>query len=359
MNAIEKIIPSTEISPREVLFPENQWYVCALSKEVNQEKPLARKLLNQNIVLFRDHEGQVAALEDRCCHRGLALSCGTLEDKGIRCGYHGLLYNGQGQCIEIPGQDKIPTKAKVKPYTVIEQNQIVWLWHGSPDQPTPNSNPPEYSIHDDPRYVFDGDSYRYDTPYQLIHDNLMDLSHLGYVHLKTIGGNAKIHMNAQMKVEQIDNTVSVKRFMLDSDPPPTYRLGYPFTGKIDRWQEIVFKVTHILIWTGAVNANTESLEDPNRGGFHMRGFHGITPETETSCHYFWTMATNPFDENKAEEVKKIVVDQTKATFDEDWDVIHQQYNNLKNNPDVLMVDIHVDVAANRARKIIKNLINAE
>lgn len=358
MDQVSKKIDIVDNIDSQNFFPKNQWYVCALSKELSTENPLARKVLNINLVLFRHHNGQAVALEDRCCHRALALSCGTIEDGGIRCGYHGLLYNEMGKCIEIPGQEKIPTKAKVKAYSIQEKNQIIWFWYGSEARPIPDCEPPEYSFHNDENYLFDVGIYHYDAPYQLIHDNLMDLSHLGYVHLKTIGGNAGVHMNAEMKVEQEGNTVKVVRHMLDSEPPPTYKMAYPFKGKVDRWQEIVFKVSHITIWTGAVDANTDKLDDPQRQGFHMRGFHGITPETETTCHYFWSMATNPSDPEKADEITAVVIQQTKDTFDEDRIIINDQYQNMLKIPNQTMIDIHVDVASNRARRIIKELLQA-
>lgn len=333
-------------------FPKNTWYVAALSKELT-DKPLARTLLNNALVLFRTADGQVSALHNRCCHRALPLSMGTVEACGIRCGYHGLLYNGEGQCIEIPGQEKIPAKAKVKSFTVEENNGLVWLWHG--DDNTPTQPCPEYTIHSHPDYRYDGDVYHYDAPYQLIHDNLLDLSHLGYVHLKTIGGNAKIHMNAKMEVESVGNTVTVKRYMPDSVPPPTYSLAYPFKGNINRWQEIEFHVSHLKIWTGGVDMDGEDVRDPERKGFHMRGFHGITPETDDTCHYFWTMATNPTRDH--EEVTRVVVEQTKLTFDEDKVVIEAQYKNFKETGADGLVDIHVDTGANRARRIIDKLLN--
>lgn len=111
---------------------------------------------------------------------------------------HGLLFDDHGKCIEIPGQDKIPSKAKVPAYHVREQDQIVWIWFGSVAQPEPSCEPPIYPVHCNGKYLFDGNVYHYNAPYQLIHDNLMDLSHLGYVHLRTIGGNASIHMNARI-----------------------------------------------------------------------------------------------------------------------------------------------------------------
>jgi vanillate O-demethylase monooxygenase subunit len=104
------------------------------------------------------------------------------------------------------------------------------------------------------------------------------------VHLKTIGGNAKLHMNAEMKVTREGNSVRVVRLMPGSPPPPTYKAAWPFGPSCERWQEIEFDVTHLRIWTGALEPGTDSLADPRRGGFHMRGFHGITPETESTAH---------------------------------------------------------------------------
>jgi hypothetical protein len=142
--------------------------------------------------------------------------------------------------------------------------------------------------------------------------------------------------------------------MYDSEPPATYTAAYPFKGKIDRWQEIEFHVSHLLIWTGAVDVGTEPVTNPDRGGFHMRGFHGVTPETESSCHYFWTMATNPITEPEA--TKEKVIEQTILTFDEDKTVIEAQYANMLKFGNKPMIDIHVDVAPNRARRIIENLL---
>ncbi|MGE8303548.1 MULTISPECIES: aromatic ring-hydroxylating dioxygenase subunit alpha [Pseudomonas] len=336
-------------------FPLNQWYVAALGWEL-KDRPVGRTLLNTSVVMFRTADGKVAALEDRCCHRALPLSDGTLEASGLRCGYHGLLFNEAGKCIEIPGQEKIPSKAKVAAFHVVEKDQIVWIWFGSPEHPAPIDEPPAYDVHTNGHYLFEGDVYHYDAPYQLIHDNLMDLSHLGYVHLRTIGGNASVHMNAQMTVESDDHSVRVVRHMPDSVPPPTYVAAYPFKGTVDRWQEIEFHISHLRIWTGAVDAGTEPLDNPQRGGFHMRGFHGVTPETETTSHYFWTIATNP--ESNHEEVKAKVVEQTIMTFDEDKVVIESQYKNLCRFGERQMIDIHVDVGANRARRIIERLCHS-
>jgi vanillate O-demethylase monooxygenase subunit len=338
-------------------FPLDQWYVAGFSSELT-DKPIARTFLNQKVVLFRTGDGQVAALEDRCCHRSLPLSCGTVEGAGVRCGYHGLLYAPNGQCIEIPGQERIPSKAKVKAYHIFEKNQILWIWMARDEATEPDRPVPDYPFHDDPRYKFGSGNYHYKSPWQLIHDNLLDLSHLGYVHLQTIGGDAKLHMNAPMKVTSEGEQVKVVRLMPNSSPPPTYRAAWPFGEKCDRWQEIEFDVTHMRIWTGAVEPGTDAIDNPNRVGFSMRGFHGITPETDETCHYFWSMASTKHPDMP--DNIDAVVEQTAFTFGEDRVVIEAQYQNmLQFGEKASWIDIHVDAGANRARRIVAELLKKQ
>ena len=337
-------------------FPLDRWWVAGFSWEL-EDQPLARVILNRPMVLYRTPAGEVGALQDRCCHKELPLSCGSIESRGLRCGYHGLLFDRSGTCIEIPGQQHIPARARVPAYPLREQDQILWVWVGSSPDSLPTGEPPAYPVHGDPRYRFGGGVYRYEAPYQLIHDNLMDLSHLGYVHLKTIGGNPSLHMNARLKVESEGDTVRVIRWMPQSDPPPTYTAAWPFKGLVDRWQEIEFRVSHLLIWTGAMDVGTDRLDNPAREGFHMRGFHGVTPETESTSHYFWTVATNPHPQ--MENVTQTVVEQSAATFDEDKVVIEAQYRNQCRFADRSSLAIHVDAGPNRARRVIDRLKKAK
>ena len=106
------------------MFVRNAWYVAAAREEIS-EKPLARTLLNDPVVIFRYGEGQIAALEDRCCHRGAPLSLGNTTERGIRCGYHGMEFDREGACIEIPGQQVIPKRARVTSYPMVEKGDYV------------------------------------------------------------------------------------------------------------------------------------------------------------------------------------------------------------------------------------------
>ncbi|SNT34456.1 vanillate O-demethylase monooxygenase subunit [Noviherbaspirillum humi] len=353
MNTVTQVPLSELASSARSAFVLDQWYVAAFAWEL-QDKPMARTLLNQSVVLFRTPDGAVGALEDRCCHRSLPLSCGTVEGGGLRCGYHGMLYAPGGSCIEIPGQERIPAKARVKSYVVAEKNHIVWIWMPKEEGAAPSKPAPDYAWHDDARYRFGGGVYHYDAPYQLIHDNLLDLSHVGYVHQKTIGGNPRVHMTAGMEVGGEGDTVRIVRLLPDTLPPPAYTAVWPFKGGIDRWQEIEFEPNHIRIWAGATDKDSEPLDDPQRGGLHLRGFHGLTPETETTSHYFWTMSANSHPE-MPDNLDK-VLQQIRSTFDEDRVVIEAQYANMRRFGEAASwVDIHVDAGGIRARRIIERL----
>src|SRR5262245_41312175 len=111
----------------------NAWYLAAWAEEVST-KPLARRICNEPVVLFRTLEGEAAALIDSCAHRGAPLSLGTVVAKGIRCNYHGVVFGCSGECTEIPSQSIIPSKARVKRFPLIEKNQMLWIWIGDPDK---------------------------------------------------------------------------------------------------------------------------------------------------------------------------------------------------------------------------------
>ena len=162
------------------MFVLNRWYVAGWSSELS-DRPLARTLLNEPVVLFRTADGRAVALEDRCCHRNLPLSHGHVEGNCIACGYHGMVYEPSGQCIKVPGQDVIPTGARVRSFPVFERDRTVLIWPGDPEK-ADSAQVPAYPIHDDPKWAHRADHYVIKCNHELINDNLIDLSHVGYVH---------------------------------------------------------------------------------------------------------------------------------------------------------------------------------
>ena len=85
-------------------FSRQYWYVAAWPHELTAQQPLARTILGDDLVLFRTPEGQAVAMEDRCAHRLAPLSKGRIEAGGIRCMYHGVKFDTQGRCLEVPAQ---------------------------------------------------------------------------------------------------------------------------------------------------------------------------------------------------------------------------------------------------------------
>ena len=336
------------------MFLRNCWYAAGWSSELAPGSMVARRFLSEAVVLFRTHDGTAGALEDRCCHRAMPLSGGHVDGNILRCAYHGLEFDVTGTCTRIPSQDRIPQKARVHSYPIHERDALIWIWMGEQDR-ADISRIPRQPQHQDSNWGWKPAHYHVGGNWQLLIDNLMDLSHLPYIHPNTIGGNPEIHFRAKMETKRTENGVFVQRHMPNSEPPPTYVAAKGFQGRIDRWQEIEFQPTVIRIHTGGCDVGTGAYNGKRDHGFSMLGFHGITPETETTTHYFWSMATNVFRDG----ILDIVFDQTASTFREDQNVLELQQLRVNEAPLRPMLDISSDAGANLARRQIQHLIEAE
>jgi phenylpropionate dioxygenase-like ring-hydroxylating dioxygenase large terminal subunit len=136
------------------------WQPAALSEEMPPGgNPLPVKLLGEELVLFRNEQGRVGLIDAHCAHRGSDLSYGRLEDGGLRCIYHGWLFDVDGKIIDMPGEadggksfrDSICHKA----YPIEERGGVIFAYMG-PDKPPefpnygfsrfrkPMSTPPNY-----------------------------------------------------------------------------------------------------------------------------------------------------------------------------------------------------------------------
>jgi vanillate O-demethylase monooxygenase subunit len=338
-------------------FVRNAWYVGAWPEELD-DGPLARRIMNEPICLYRDAEGVVGALEDRCCHRGAPLTHGQVVEVGLQCGYHGLTFDRAGNCIEVPGQDSIPQAARVKSYPVIERQGFIWIWMGDA------ALADESKIVDFP-YFDQSDKWPYrremlhiKTNYMLMMDNLMDLTHLGYVHGRTIGGQPKTHVTAEMKTTRTENGCHYIRWMPNCEPPPTYVKGGGFTGKVDRWQEFEYFAPGVIHqWSGALEVGRDAMENREQDGFHLRLFHGATPETDTSFFYFWS-AANGYRQDDPQATEDLY-NEIYPTFIEDKEIMEAQQERINEDPNRVLVGIGADQALSYARVALRQMIDAE
>jgi phenylpropionate dioxygenase-like ring-hydroxylating dioxygenase large terminal subunit len=163
-----------------VNYPLNCWYVAATSDEVGEEL-LARTVLGQPVVLYRLRSGQVAALEDRCPHRSLPFSAGTLAGDEVVCGYHGMAFGADGRCLRVPSQENVPYGARARSFPVRNEPPFVWIWLGHPATAT-LSDPPALPWLADPAWDTFGETMQVDANYLLLHENALDLTHFPHVH---------------------------------------------------------------------------------------------------------------------------------------------------------------------------------
>jgi phenylpropionate dioxygenase-like ring-hydroxylating dioxygenase large terminal subunit len=333
------------------MFVRNAWYTAAWADEVTR-RPLARRICNEPLVLFRDAANRPAALLDMCCHRGAPLSLGEVTEEGLQCAYHGLVYDRSGRCVQIPGQRQIPSSAAVRSYPVVEKDAMLWIWVGDADKPDP-SKIMDYPYHTDPRWPSRRDVYHVKCNYLLLVDNLMDPTHVGYVHRKTIGGDPKAHVGAKFDVERSDDGVKLRRLMLNMEAPPTYVKAVGFKGRIDRWQEFEYiPPGTVLLSTGAVDAGAYE-RGVREGGYSLRLFDGLTPETESTCWYFWSTA-NGYRRDEPEAADELFRD-VAATFREDQAIVEAQQARLDERGENALVNIASDAARLHIRRILERM----
>jgi vanillate O-demethylase monooxygenase subunit len=168
------------------MFAKNCWYVATDVENILNEKPLALKIAGEDIILYRDTKNKIIAMADLCPHRLAPLSMGRVEGDDIRCMYHGIKYGSDGQCKEVPGQDKLPKFFCVKRYAVYEGHEWVWIWFGDHEK-ADETLVPDQHFHDPKFFNVRKGTEPFECSYELFNDNTCDLSHVTYVHEKTFG----------------------------------------------------------------------------------------------------------------------------------------------------------------------------
>ena len=333
------------------MFLRNYWYVAAFDREV-AEAPLARKILGEASVFWRARDGAVVAMQDRCPHRRAPLSMGkVLDGERLQCLYHGMEFDRAGACARIPGQADIPPAMRAKTYPVVVRYRWVWVWMGDPAAADP-SQIPEFPWLESPDWGAKGDLFHVKASWTLIVDNLLDLTHLATVHATTIG-NAAIAEKAETRVERTEKGLVMRRWVIDAPAPPTYVKAGGFTANIDRWQFIDFTPPAFLrLHVGGVPTGT-GAPDRLEGGIHMRNLNAITPETETTTHYFWAQAHDFQPRNEA--VTDLVFSQVKTAFLEDVAIFEAQQRVIDNDRGPPEVDVRADAAQIQARRILERL----
>ena len=341
------------------MFLRNCWYVAALDRELIDGRLLRRKILGDNIVMYRGESGLVVALADRCCHRGAPLSMGRLEGDCLRCMYHGLKFDPTGKCIQIPGQDLLPPRMKVRSYPILARDQFVWIWMGDPKLADPGlivDFPPLR----DPAWKGIPAYLHYDANYLLIVDNLSDLSHLAFVHTHTLGGSEEYaYVSKPLALERLERGFRIERWHRDADAPPYHRRVIPNKAdKVDRRNRVEMRIPGVFLmetmFSPAGSGATAGLENGVR---QYRNCQFMTPESERTTHFFWSYL-NDF-EGADQTISHSLLAALIEGFMEDKALIEAQQRELDDDPQLEMLAIHADAPLVHFRRTLEKLIEAE
>ncbi|WP_233342824.1 aromatic ring-hydroxylating dioxygenase subunit alpha [Burkholderia cepacia] len=342
------------------MFVRNCWYVAGWDKDVPADGFLSRVIANIPIVFWRDSASQVVALEDRCCHRAAKLSMGRKEEGGncVRCMYHGLVFDRNGKCVSAPAQERLPQQAKVRSFPVIERNRWVWIWLGDLERADPTMIPDTQWL-DHPQWRSLDGYLHYDVNYLLIADNLLDFSHLPFLHPTTVGGSAD-YASVLPQVERLSNGVRLSKWVENTEPP-AYSAKYASYGvgtRVDRWMNYEFIAPGILLMdSGMVPAGERNSPRVGKGTIAFRGCQALTPETDGTTHYFFAHPHNFMIENP--DVTADIHAGIVHAFEEDRAMITAQQRNLVLDPSFKMMPLSVDSALSQFRWVIDRMIGQE
>jgi nitrite reductase/ring-hydroxylating ferredoxin subunit len=339
-------------------YARNIWYVAAWSHDLKPNQPLGIQILGERIVLWRDQQGRMAAIEDRCVHRLAPLSLGRCEGGKLRCMYHGLLYDASGTVIEIPGQDVIPPQAKVRSYPVVERHSWIWVWMGEADAADQTLIPPAVGL-EDPNFILGSGQLDYAAEARLINDNLLDFSHLSYVHANSFGADEE-WARERPKITPLPLGVRVERWIIMRPGKP----GRSYAEPMEHYASYDFLLPGVLLMTGGdFPLGTKDQLDgkpPNLelaiGGVTFTS-QAVTPLTMTTSRYFFSWGPHRnFGDAAVRDTLMAIAGQA---FAEDRTIIEAQQRVIDTTPEPRIMPTSADRAITLFNQLVAKHLRAE
>lgn len=334
--------------------PKNAWYVACWSRDLALAGVLARTFLDQNVALFRTEQGALGAVVDRCPHRFAPLSMGKVIGDNIQCPYHGLQFNGGGGCAHNP-YGPVLRAASVRAFPIEERHRAVWIWMGDPDQADASKIPDFSYLADAPDSAFSAGHLHVPAGYQLMIDNIMDLTHVEYLHANSIAGNGMVH-KIKPATQETEESVQVEWVIDDVELSAFHaKLHHPITrsgqvARVNWFAPAAMRLKNVIIPPG--KSEEEGFADVNA--------HLMTPETKDSTHYFFAASRN-YNVNDVDLNKLIEETRMRVFSTEDEPMISavQQRMGDQDFWDLKPVLLGVDEASVRVRRRIKKIIDSE
>jgi phenylpropionate dioxygenase-like ring-hydroxylating dioxygenase large terminal subunit len=165
----------------------NQWYAIFESNEVRKGKPVAVTRMGEKLVAWRDSQGKVSVMHDRCPHRGVALSAGEVRGDCIFCPFHGFEFDASGRCTVIPANGRsapVPKALRVETYLAHEMHGLIFIYWG---QPEGEVAPPRWFLDLDDSFSYGSMRDPWRAHYSRVIENQLDVPHVPFIHHNTIG----------------------------------------------------------------------------------------------------------------------------------------------------------------------------
>ncbi len=340
-------------TPGKQPFIREQWYVIAYSHEVLHGVPFARVCMNEPIVLFRTADGRVAALYDRCPHRGVPLSHGVVVGSSIQCSYHGFQFDRLGKCSAIPTQRYIPAAACTRSYPAVESLQCIWIWMGDPAKADASLIPTYEQLgcgtgdwQVSPYFMME-----INCNYGLLFENLLDTSHISFLHVGGIDGGQMAH--APYKSNTTGTVVTLERTLArDVAVSGTAKLFSLDEGQVfSRWLQTRAFLPHLHLINNTIGFPDVAGRAPN---VRLNLF-PITPASMNRVYQFVFVVTS-YPVTVTQDLK----DQLWGVFTQDrkaLEAIQAGYDQA--GIDMREVSVKADEAAIHARRILARLAHAE
>jgi phenylpropionate dioxygenase-like ring-hydroxylating dioxygenase large terminal subunit len=305
-------VPKDALADEHTPFIRNAWYVACFSDDIPHGRPFGRKLLGENVAFYRKSDGTVVAMKDRCPHRSFPLSASRVDGDEIVCGYHGIRYDSEGRCKLVPTQAAAPRALQVPTFKAIETAPVVWIWMGDPAVAERTPLPPAPWMLDDSGWATSRSYLQVQANYVFLHENLLDLSHLTYLHAATFG--TPDYAKAPFETELDSETIVVRRSVQPTRLPPIYANPLNMQG-VD-----AARIVTSTYWTPGLSVSAvvlRNLEEPEgeRTDHHIRTAQLVTPRDHTSVHYHFIVARDFAVEDK--EASAFILKGIQAAFAED------------------------------------------
>jgi len=331
-------------------FLRNCWYMAAWSEELG-DAPLGRKLLGEQVVLYRGTDGRAIAMAGVCPHRFAPLSMGKVHGDDIACPYHGLRFSPQGACTHSPFGVEVPPATVLRAYPLLERDDCLWIWMGDADK-ADESLVPDFAYHVDPALRVVRGASHIACNYELVTDNLMDLTHARFLH-PIFGGD---DWQPTVSFSQDGDTV-FSHYSLPAYPSSPFSDAMMAQAKGRMIEEREF-----MRWQAPANMYLDIqfsvIDEPGLGEVPQPSTHILTPETDGTTHYFWASGI-PADADMTDEDHYAGL---RFAFDEEDAPVLEGVGRMMEGRDFWDMKpaiLPFDQGGIRARRILRQKIRAE